>query len=211
MPSKLVLTAFILATHALPAATIQFASDLVNEINDRTGSNVFIEPLQSWATPPPGAGWISYANTGGGLDTVSAPHGNPWTVFTENFFVPYSGLSGAVRIWADDQVWAALDGAKVLNPTNLAQAGACAGSSANCTPGEFVDVFLNGLSQGNHTLAISLHHADSGEFGLLYSGSIESAGGTEALAEAPEPGTLLLLGAGLIVVGSLAGRRKRRS
>jgi hypothetical protein len=207
----LILTAFILVGQALQAATIQFASDLVNEVNDRTGNNVFIEPLPVWATAPLGAGWISYANTGGGQDAVSAPHGNPWTVFTENFFVPYSGLSGSVRIWADDQVWAELDGTKVLNPTNLAQAGSCGVSSSNCPPGEFVNVFLNGLSQGDHTLAISLHHAGKGGFGLLYSGSVESAGSVEALAEAPEPGTLMLLGGGLIVVGCAAGRRKRRS
>src|SRR5262245_1232406 len=111
--------AVLFFAYALHASTIQLSSDLVNENNDRIGENVLIVPLGTWAVGPAGANWSSYANAGGGPDTVEAPQGNPWTIFTEIFSLPFPGASGSVRIWADDTVSANLDGQTVLTPAKL--------------------------------------------------------------------------------------------
>src|SRR5437867_3601103 len=112
MQTRFLFVGLISAVVSLQAATIQISSDLVNESNNRTGRNVFIIPNPVWATPPPGSGWISYADTGIGSGHNAPPNNtvNSWTTFTENFFLPGSINSGSVRIWADDTAYLLLDG-----------------------------------------------------------------------------------------------------
>src|SRR5260370_12832684 len=99
MQIQFLLTSFVLVSSALHAATIQIASDLVNESNNRTDANVFITPHPVWAVAPAGAGWISYTNTGIGPGAAVAPSSTsgPRAIFTEHFFLPGTVTTGSAR------------------------------------------------------------------------------------------------------------------
>src|SRR6476620_11109256 len=137
MQIKFLIIAFMLASSALRATSIQISSDLVNEFNNRTAANVVITPVPSWAVPPAGASWISYASTGIGPGGPSHPNEtvNSWTIFTENFFLPSAINTGSLRVWADDTDSVLLD-------------GSFAGSPSGRKADEFTDISLDGLSQG---------------------------------------------------------------
>jgi len=196
---KFLLTSFVLVSTDVHAATIQIASDLVNEFNNRTGENVFIITDPSWAIAPAGAGWISYDNT--------PPSGksNAVTIFTEEFFLTGTVNVGSVRIWAYGTPSVRLDGTHVGPPSNFLQDPGCAPGPIDCPQLEFADVSLDGLSQGAHVLSVSLHQGGD-TYGLLYSGSVNSIGAAEVIAN-PEPGTIFLLGGGLIGLAAIVRRR----
>jgi hypothetical protein len=165
------------------------------ESNGLNGTNVVINPVGAWAASPP-AVWISYDQTGAG---GSSPANDLIVSFFQPFFLPFGFNSGSVTVWADDtaEVW--LDGALKF-PFNGAQDGACAAGPIGCQPGEGGVISLSGLGAGAHTLEFNVKQVAGDGFGLLYAGSVEST--------APEPGTWMLLGAGLAV---LAVRRRKRA
>ncbi len=104
-------------------------------------------------------------------------------------------------IWADDTAAVWLDAA-LLIAANMSQ-NVCADGAIGCEPGEngIVDQIL---AIGVHTLTFVVHQAGTytdpkfNPFGLLYSGE---------LVAVPEPGSLGLLGAGLL--GIAFARRKK--
>jgi hypothetical protein len=210
MQFKFLLTSFVLVSSALHAATIQIASDLVNESNNRTGTNVFITPHPVWAAAPAGAGWISYANTGMGPGAVDAPNSTsePRAIFTEQFFLPGTVNTGSLRVWADDTASVQIDGVQIGPAANFVLDSACAAGSIGCEPLEFADISLDGLSQGAHVLSFSVYQVGGSVFGLLYSGSALSISPIETTAT-PEPGTIFLLGGGLIGLAAVLRRRTR--
>jgi hypothetical protein len=199
MQIRFLLTSFVLVSSALHAATIQIASDLVNEYNNRTGENVFITPDPAWAVAPAGAGWISDDNT------PPSNASRAVTIFTEEFFLPGTVNIGSVRIWAYDTASVRLDGVHVGPPANILQDTACAAGPIDCPPLEFADISLDGLSQGAHVLSFSVHQGGDGSFGLLYSGSAVSIEPTAT----PEPGTIFMLGGGLLGLAVVLRRRKQ--
>jgi len=213
MQIKLFLTSFILVSSALRAATIQIASDLVNEFNNRTAGNVFITPNPTWGTAPAGAGWISYADTGIGPESSHSDEtAKSWTIFTENFFLPSTINTGSVRIWAYDDASFSLDGVTVVLSPDPAPQDRCAIGHPGCQSGVFGDISLAGLTEGAHTLTFSIYQSGNSPFGLLYSGSLDSGESTHSNPAAevttPEPGTLLLLGGGLIGLAAMIRRRR---
>jgi hypothetical protein len=202
---------FLLASASLRASTIQIASDLVNESNNRTSANVFIVPNPAWAVAPAGAGWISYADTGNDAGAFSPPDSavTPWAVFTQDFFLPGAVNTGSVRVWADDTASVTLDGSPMGPPADLTLGSACAAGSIGCLPNAFADISLNGLSQGEHSLTFSVYQLGGGPFGLLYSGSVDSTDlSVENPSPAPESKTFLLLGGGLLALAFVLRRLK---
>jgi hypothetical protein len=216
MPNKLfLLGALALSSISLQATTVSIASDLVNEFNNQTGANVFITADPSWALPPDGSNWVSFANTGGGPGSFSPFNStvNPVAIFTENFILPGAVNTGSLRVWADDTASVTLDGSAVGPAANFINGDHCAGSAIGCEPDKFATISLDGLSQGAHALTFSVYQTGGGPTGLLYSGSVDSEPGSNEgkLDPTPEPGTFVLLGAGLAGIAAVSRRCRRFS
>jgi hypothetical protein len=200
---KSFLFAFLLASTSLRAATIRIASNLENEFNNRTATNVFIVPDPEWALAPPGAGWISYADTGDDEDAISPPASrlDPWAIFTQDFYLPGAINTGSIRVWADDTASVLLDGEPVGPAADLVRRHTCSPGPIGCAPNAFAYISVNGLSQGEHSLTFSVYQTGMGPCGLLYSGGMHSDA-------APEPETFLLLGLGMLALSFLLRRLK---
>jgi hypothetical protein len=192
-----------------PAATLNLNSDLVNEGNNITGTNVYINPHPAWQ--PNGLGkWISYANTGE-PGTVSPPNqsdinGTPTAIFHEDFVLGGIG-NGSFTVWADDTTRVLLvgpGGEDLLKEANPVQDGACASGPIACQPLEGFTINLTNLIAGNYTIEFETYQRGGGPFGLMYEGSISYDEGQTGV---PEPGTYALMGAGLLGLGFL--RRKK--
>jgi hypothetical protein len=214
MPNKLFLWgAFALFSVSLQAAIIPIASDLVNEFNNQTGANVIITANPAWAIPPDGSNWVSYANTGNGPGSSSPPNSTttPMAIFTEIFFLPGTINTGSVKVWADDTASVKLDGSGVGPAANFVNGKACANGPIGCEQDKFATISLDGLSQGEHALAFTVYQTGGGPSGLLYSGSVDSESQNSNLDSAPEPGTFLMLGAGLAGIAALSRRCRRFS
>lgn len=208
---KLGFCSLILAVVALPAmaSLITFGSDLLSEGNNLTLSNVFITPHSVWAIPPPGVGWISYANTGMGPGSFSPPNvpipGPPTAVFWESLWLPYGNNTWTGTFFADDTAGVTLfnslyPGGLLLKAPNPVQDSYCAAGPIACEATEGWTGNLNGLLvQGANTFSMDTYQRAGGPFGVMYYGSIEST---------PEPAVLGLTGLGLFVVGLVRRRLK---
>ena len=208
---KIFLILFALAAMSLQAATITIASDLLNESNNITGTNVYIQPNSIWATAPAGAGWISYANTGAGPGSFSPPDNilEPTAIFTQNFFLPNADNSGSIQVWADDTASVSLDGSPVGPPADFTDGSNCANAAIGCIQDNFGTISLTGLGEGEHALTFDVYQTGGGPFGLLYDGSVNSVP-SDTQSSTPEPGTFVLLGGGLLALSALRWRRSPR-
>ena len=206
---QIFLILFALAATSLQAATIVIASDLVNESNNITGTNVYITPDSAWATAPLGSGWISYANTGDGPGSFSPPNNilEPTAIFSQNFVLPDAVNTGSINVWADDTASVFLDGVAVGPPADFTDGSHCANAAIGCTQDSFATISLTGLSEGNHTLTFDVYQTGGSPFGLLYDGSVTSVP-PASQSSTPEPGTFFLLGGGLLGISALRRRGK---
>jgi hypothetical protein len=211
MRNKLFLCgALALGSVSMQAGIVPIASDLVNEFNNQTGANVFITANPVWAVPPSGSNWISYANTGEGPGFFSPSNSTttPMAIFTENFFLPGTLNTGSLKVWADDTASVTLDGSSVGPAANFVAGTYCADGPISCVQDRFATISLDGLSQGDHALTFAVYQTGGGPAGLLYSGSVDSESAHEGgLTAAPEPGTFVLLGAGLAGIAAWSRRR----
>jgi hypothetical protein len=186
---------------------IPFGSDLLNEWNNVSGSNVAINAHPAWGSLSPYR-WISYDNTGS-PGTVSPPNttipGSPTAIFRE--FMPAATGFLTVTVFADDTADVYLyDNANpmglLLKAANWIQDNACAAGPIGCQPNES---WTSGLVPVDYTgsawLEFRAYQRGGGPFGLLYGGEAHIV---------PEPGTYLLLGAGLLGLGLLRRFRSSR-
>lgn len=150
--------------------------------------------------------WVSYADTGyqGSDPTPDASKESPVFILVEEFEIGSDSVLDFL-IWADDTARVVLSGAggviASIDP-NFSQ-NICADGSIGCEEDEWGQLLAN-LSAGTYQITMEIFQVGTGgtttnnPFGVLYTGTVSSV---------PEPGTLALLGLGLIGMG--VARRRR--
>ncbi len=156
---------------------------------DLTGA---LHPDPSWVAALPGSDWISYGSTGDPSDPghFSPPPGTRVTFKTQ--FILSGAITGAsLEVLADDFSWVILNG-HLLIPASIKPG---ASTEETFTFAEMSPYLLDGTD----TLAFSVMQVRGRSFGVDFAGQVDD--GT------PEPSTVALIGAGLVILGALSRRK----
>ncbi len=160
--------------------------------------------------------WVSYGQTGPTTPQGSQPGGNfapnGTYLFTTTFTLDANATAFTLNLLADDTVDVFLDG----NPSNILENftpglnGTCQINQPNCETVFTINQLTNPgglpfLTAGSHTLDFEVFQLASFDMGLDFTGTI-----TTAAVTTPEPGTLILLGTGLLGSAGTLLRRKRK-
>jgi hypothetical protein len=216
------LTVLMIPSIAL-ADTIILNSDLSgNESNNISSGNVrILWPHPMWQPNGVDYFWISYADTGYPPSNAPTPNdpwpadatipGKPTAIFYESFVLPYDSNTGSIKVWADDTTGVWIGGRSSGNQgylwTSLVSANPvqgiyCADGPIGCVPGNGLSIDLTNLTAGLYTLKFDAYQRQSGPFGIMYTGSIDSQ-------PVPEASSLILLATGLGLVGLIICRHRQ--
>ena len=136
-------------------------------------------------------------------DLVFVPFGgNAHVVSIFHEFTSGAGVLN-LSVWADDTAWVLLDGVSIFAP--VFTSSICSGQPIGCLP-LHAGIIDTTFAAGAHKLEFRVFQLGKGldpksnPFGLLYTGTV---------THTPEPGTLALAGAVLLVIAGVKKRARR--
>lgn len=160
-----------------------------------------ISPGAEWSAPAGNSSWVSYdpnsGPTGGNVD----PNGT--YSYTTTFNAEGGVYSGSMFLMADDTANVLLNGVLIISAGSLGTNSHCADMVPNCTSVFNFDLPSLTLLAGTNILTFNVQQTALVYQGLDFSGSFTNG------SPVPEPGSLLLLGTGLVgSAGTLLRRMK---
>ena len=156
-----------------------------------------------WSVAQSNSSWVSYAQTGPESNPfVDTPNGNYF--FTSTFDLGSTSTpgdaNGYLNLLADDTVTAFLNGHQLNIPTGTSFPHCSNGVPTCMGTGTLVSLNSNDFISGVNTLTFQVTQANDADFGLDFSGSVSPV---------PEPGSLILLGTGLLGSAGALMRKMR--
>ncbi|MGA2419211.1 MAG: PEP-CTERM sorting domain-containing protein [Candidatus Acidiferrum sp.] len=218
MPKIIAKLALLFATSgALLSANADTITPLVSSATTTTNNSVAlgltnagatqnIVGNSAWAAPLAGSSWVSFTTTGDTSNSnfYTVPNGTAVT-FAETFTLSGPVTNAFLNVLADDTTTLILNGTTLYNANLGGSYPTCSSIAIGClqsTEGSFNTAqllpYLN--ANGTNTLDFVVYQEAGSSFGLDYSGSVTTATAT------PEPGTLVLLGAGLLGLALIKSR-----
>lgn len=166
-----------------------------------------LNPNGVWASPLANSTWVGVASTAGpgsGSGYVNPAYG--YYEFQTTFGATAGTYNGTLNVLADDTVEVLLNGNILVNFGALGNDSTCAQYAPGCLTSTEKSLVLSGLSlNASNTLDFIVEQAGnvSGSRGSDPSGLDFNA----SLTPTPEPGSLFLLGSGLLGVAGIARKK----